>query len=44
MGYSKTDDYYQEELEHWKEEEEGYRLSLMSENVRDFLYENSDIK
>ena len=44
MGYSKTDDYYQEELEHWKEEEEGYRLSLMSENVREFLYENNDIK
>lgn len=44
MGYSKTDDYYRKELEHWKEEEEGYRLSLMSENVREFLYENNDIK
>ena len=44
MGYSKTDDYYQEELEQWKEEEEGYRLSLMSENVGEFLYENNDIK
>ena len=44
MGYSKADDYYQEELEHWKEEEEGSRLSLMSETVREFLYENNDIK
>ena len=44
MGYTETDDYYQEELEHWKEEKEEYRLSLMSENVRDFLYENNNIK
>ena len=44
MGYSKTDDYYQEELGHWKGEEERYRLSLMSENVREFLYENNDIQ
>ena len=41
MGYTEADAYYQEELEHWKEEEEGYRFSLMSKNVRDFLYENN---
>ncbi len=44
MGYTETDAYYQEELEHWKEEKEEYSLFLMSENVRDFLYENNDIK
>ena len=44
MGYTRTSDYYQEELEHWKKDEDGYRLSLMLENVREFLYENNDIK
>ena len=44
MGYTETDVYYQEELEHWKEKKEEYRLSLTLENMRDFLYENNDIK
>ena len=44
MGYTEADAYYQEELEHWKEEEERYRLSLMSKNVRDFLYENNHMQ
>lgn len=44
MGYTEADAYYQEELEHWKEKEERYRLSLMSKNVRDFLYENNHMQ
>lgn len=43
MGYTEDDDYYKEELEHWENEEDDYRLFLMAEAVKDFLYENNHI-
>lgn len=44
MGYRKSDPYYQEELEHYEKEEPWYRLNLMTENVLDFLYQNSIVE
>ena len=43
MGYTEDDDYYREELEHWENEEDDYRLFLMAEAVKDFLYEHNHI-
>ncbi|MCI8597923.1 MAG: hypothetical protein HFJ10_05715 [Lachnospiraceae bacterium] len=43
MGYGEDDIYYQEELQHYMEEEPQYRRNVMTEHVLDFLYENSAI-
>lgn len=45
MGYTQDDDYYKEELAHWKEEgEEEYCNAKTAEAVRNFLYTHNNIQ